>query len=71
MNTDTGLIYKKIEIDAARACGQKDPARDFLDKLVPVTPTKVQLARKPPRVGRNEPCPCGSGKKFKKCCFTG
>jgi len=19
-------------------------------------------------VGRNEPCPCGSGKKFKKCC---
>lgn len=22
----------------------------------------------PPRPGRNEPCPCGSGKKFKKCC---
>lgn len=21
-----------------------------------------------PKVGRNEPCPCGSGKKFKKCC---
>ena len=21
-----------------------------------------------PRVGRNEPCPCGSGKKYKKCC---
>jgi uncharacterized protein len=20
------------------------------------------------KVGRNEPCPCGSGKKFKKCC---
>ena len=20
-------------------------------------------------VGRNEPCPCGSGKKFKKCCI--
>ena len=20
------------------------------------------------RVGRNDPCPCGSGKKFKKCC---
>jgi hypothetical protein len=24
--------------------------------------------RAPPKVGRNEPCPCGSGKKFKKCC---
>lgn len=22
-----------------------------------------------PRVGRNEPCPCGSGKKYKRCCF--
>ena len=23
------------------------------------------------RVGRNEPCPCGSGKKYKKCCGKG
>jgi SWIM/SEC-C metal-binding protein len=22
----------------------------------------------PPKIGRNETCPCGSGKKFKKCC---
>ncbi len=22
-----------------------------------------------PKVGRNDPCPCGSGKKFKKCCY--
>jgi hypothetical protein len=28
----------------------------------------VEPYRAPPRVGRNEPCPCGSGKKFKKCC---
>jgi uncharacterized protein YecA (UPF0149 family) len=21
-----------------------------------------------PKIGRNEPCPCGSGKKYKKCC---
>lgn len=24
--------------------------------------------RENPKVGRNDPCPCGSGKKFKKCC---
>jgi len=24
--------------------------------------------RELPKVGRNEPCPCGSGKKYKKCC---
>jgi preprotein translocase subunit SecA len=27
-----------------------------------------QPARKESRVGRNDPCPCGSGKKYKKCC---
>ncbi|MCA9555941.1 MAG: SEC-C domain-containing protein, partial [Myxococcales bacterium] len=24
--------------------------------------------RAEPKVGRNDPCPCGSGKKYKKCC---
>lgn len=23
------------------------------------------------KVGRNDPCPCGSGRKFKKCCYAG
>ena len=23
-----------------------------------------------PKIGRNDPCPCGSGKKFKQCCGT-
>jgi hypothetical protein len=27
-----------------------------------------QIKRDKPKTGRNEPCPCGSGKKFKKCC---
>lgn len=26
------------------------------------------IEREEPRVGRNDPCPCGSGKKYKKCC---
>lgn len=26
------------------------------------------IVRDVPKVGRNEPCPCGSGKKYKKCC---
>lgn len=28
----------------------------------------VPTASRPPKIGRNEPCPCGSGRKFKKCC---
>ncbi|MBY4678203.1 UPF0149 family protein [Marinobacterium sp. CAU 1594] len=29
------------------------------------------LVRDAPKVGRNDPCPCGSGKKYKKCCLNG
>jgi len=29
---------------------------------------KKQPIRKDKKVGRNDPCPCGSGKKHKKCC---
>jgi hypothetical protein len=29
---------------------------------------KSKTVVKPPKVGRNDPCPCGSGKKYKKCC---
>ncbi len=28
----------------------------------------VQFRRDEPKVGRNDPCPCGSGKKYKQCC---
>ena len=33
--------------------------------LHPPQPEKVEQ-----KVGRNAPCPCGSGKKFKKCCMA-
>lgn len=29
----------------------------------------VPFVRETPKIGRNDPCPCGSGKKFKKCCM--
>lgn len=35
--------------------------KQLIDPNKPVT-------RETPRVGRNEPCPCGSGKKYKQCC---
>ena len=35
-------------------------------KVVPPPP----VTRAAPKVGRNDPCPCGSGKKHKKCCGT-
>ncbi|RPJ78912.1 MAG: hypothetical protein EHJ94_08795, partial [Deltaproteobacteria bacterium] len=31
---------------------------------------KEPRKRESEKVGRNSPCPCGSGKKYKKCCGT-
>lgn len=33
-----------------------------------IQPKGTTVRRETPKVGRNDPCPCGSGKKFKKCC---
>ncbi len=40
---------------------QKDKPESDAEKQKP-------FVNKSPSVGRNDPCPCGSGKKFKKCC---
>ena len=29
---------------------------------------EMPYQREAPKIGRNDPCPCGSGKKYKKCC---
>jgi len=39
------------------------PTSAFRDYLAP-----VETVRNREKIGRNEPCPCGSGKKYKKCC---
>jgi preprotein translocase subunit SecA len=31
-------------------------------------PPAQPMTRMEPKVGRNDPCPCGSGKKYKQCC---
>ena len=42
----------------------------WLERRMDRVPTSGRPHRhSAPRVGRNDPCPCGSGKKFKKCCL--
>ena len=36
---------------------------------IAVTSKPKTIRNQVDRVGRNDPCPCGSGKKFKKCCM--
>jgi curved DNA-binding protein CbpA len=39
-----------------------------LDEEEPDPDETVTVRREKPKVGRNDPCPCGSGKKYKHCC---
>jgi SEC-C motif-containing protein len=45
---------------------KKDDGKWYFVDGNPVSPGTV--VREGPKVGRNDPCTCGSGKKFKKCC---
>jgi len=43
-----------------------------LEKRLGIRPVQTKTAEavvKYPKAGRNAPCPCGSGKKYKKCCL--
>lgn len=68
-------------------CYVRDVVRDMrtwacFKEETPLPPVRPPLAEPPlswpetvrreyPKVGRNDPCPCGSGKKYKKCCGAG
>ena len=38
------------------------------DDDAPMPEVPVEQAKREQTAGRNDPCPCGSGKKYKKCC---
>jgi hypothetical protein len=55
--------------DVVEATSWWGPFEDRPASAVPAEPdVPAEPYRASPKVGRNEPCPCGSGRKFKKCC---
>jgi preprotein translocase subunit SecA len=52
---------------AARQSGVADSSAEAYEAAQAATKTVVG-PRSVTKVGRNDPCPCGSGKKYKKCC---
>jgi tetratricopeptide (TPR) repeat protein len=71
-------LQQPLGVPDLKALGQKvHPERkDNQPKAVenkpvianPPSTTRPQENSRPVKVGRNEPCPCGSGKKYKRCC---
>ena len=59
--------------DAEQALHEKSEFRRidgtwFYTRSVRIGPPPIKAAH--PKVGRNDPCPCGSGKKYKHCCLA-
>lgn len=61
MSTDEGLADFLVEFTRPRNLGPPQNRPDLIPAAEPI--------RSEPKVGRNDPCPCGSGRKFKKCCL--
>lgn len=72
------LFVSEIRIDKTHEIERKNKAKKQNQKMQKMTNILKQLAfseqvkNNPPvksqKIGRNDPCPCGSGKKYKKCC---
>jgi hypothetical protein len=55
--------------DDPELTARQERSRRSIEPLLPASNWSLpQPYRAPQKVGRNDPCPCGSGKKYKKCC---
>ena len=61
-------VYQISQAVHEQLSGYDHLAQDMAAQQAAGAVTKVeQIIRQTPKVGRNDPCPCGSGKKYKKC----
>ena len=63
---DTITILLKAELQRAKPIQKEEPKDLQTNQMGPVMPKKAKQD-----IGRNDPCPCGSGKKYKNCCGQG
>ena len=62
-------IDETEEIHRLIANNVKEIHAYWLTKRDEVLQPNPPMLRSESKVGRNDPCPCGSGKKYKKCCL--
>ncbi len=56
----------QMQHEQAQSLGQ-GPDGDEENSAAPKEPQHTPFVREGAKVGRNDPCPCGSGKKYKQC----
>ena len=58
-----------VQIKPAQEIKRQKVAKEVSATGTPEAAVKQQPVRKDKKAGPNDPCPCGSGKKYKKCCM--
>jgi uncharacterized protein len=69
--TQNGLCYNEdvlVTLDWTR--GTEDVFDEDGEEARGLNRVSERVGQESRNVGRNDPCPCGSGKKFKKCCLA-
>ncbi len=61
-------VRKDQEIERKNAYSIHGTGRGAEGGVTGAQQRQTQVVRTQPKVGRNDPCPCGSGKKYKQCC---
>jgi preprotein translocase subunit SecA len=56
------------QVYSSSSAGGRREAESFMPEGASASRGRTTVKRDEPKVGRNDPCPCGSGKKYKKCC---
>lgn len=59
-------LQEMLETEIDVTDGPEEEDGSFMDGWLP--PVSHTYVRETPKIGRNDPCPCGSGKKYKRCC---
>ncbi|MHB1306471.1 MAG: DUF1186 domain-containing protein [Limisphaerales bacterium] len=69
------LCFRDSDEGASAWDEEEHPDGGLLPDELPTPPAELPAVLRtgvpyvaPPKVGRNDPCPCGSGRKYKKCC---
>lgn len=77
VTTRSAYNVRSVEHQVSENYGVGDNVRETAEQLSVGQPSETSVAaptpvktivRDQPKIGRNDPCPCGSGKKYKNCC---
>jgi hypothetical protein len=65
---DAFMVKTNLEILGRRSAPTRPASEAYTSSAGMMSAVAEPIRRSQPKVSRNDPCPCGSGRKYKKCC---